>query len=45
MSEADERDAFERMVDRVLAYRPKSKRKKKRKTAKKKEPKKKGSSS
>jgi hypothetical protein len=31
MSEADERGAFERLVDRVLAYRPKSKRKKKRK--------------
>jgi ISXO2-like transposase domain len=28
---SDERDAFERLVDRVLAYRPKSKRKKKRK--------------
>jgi hypothetical protein len=31
MSEADERDAFERMVDRVLSYRPKKKRKRKRK--------------
>jgi len=31
MSESDERDAFERLVDRVLTYRPKSKRKKKRK--------------
>jgi hypothetical protein len=32
MSGSDERDAFERIVDRVLAYRPKSKRKKKSKT-------------
>jgi hypothetical protein len=31
MSKPDERDAFERMVDRVLAYRPKKKEKKKRK--------------
>jgi hypothetical protein len=37
MSESDERDAFERMVDRVLTYRPKKKPKKKRKIAKKKE--------
>jgi hypothetical protein len=29
MSGSDERDAFERMVDRVLAYRPKKTRKKK----------------
>ena len=43
MSEADERDAFERVVDRVLAYRPKTaaKRRKKRKAkAAKKKPKK-----
>jgi hypothetical protein len=31
MSQSDERDAFERLVDRVLNYRPKAKRKKKRK--------------
>ena len=31
MSESDEADVFERVVDRVLTYRPKSKRKKKRK--------------
>ncbi len=30
MSETDERDAFERLVDRVLAYRPKKKKKKSR---------------
>jgi len=38
VSESDGKDAFERMVERVLAYRPKSKRKKKatRKAAKKK---------
>ena len=29
MSEKADMDAFERMVERVLAYRPKSKRKKK----------------
>jgi hypothetical protein len=29
MSEGGEKDVFEAMVDRVLAYRPKSKRKKK----------------
>jgi hypothetical protein len=29
MSESGEKDVFERMVERVLAYRPKSKRKKK----------------
>lgn len=34
---ASEKDLFERVVDRVLAYRPKSKRKKRKlKTAKKK---------
>ena len=40
MSESGEKDVFERMVERVLAYRPKSKRKKKpkRKVAKKKKP-------
>ena len=31
MNERGEKDVFERMVERVLAYRPKSKRKKKRK--------------
>jgi hypothetical protein len=31
MSGGEQRDPFERMVDRVLSYRPKSKRKKKRK--------------
>jgi hypothetical protein len=31
MSGADERDAFERMVDRVLAYRPKKSEKKRKK--------------
>lgn len=38
MSEERERDLFERMVDRVLSYRPKSKRKKqkRKKQAKKK---------
>jgi hypothetical protein len=36
VSESGEKDVFERMVERVLAYRPKSKRKKKRKAAKKK---------
>jgi hypothetical protein len=29
MSESGEKDVFEAMVDRVLAYRPKNKRKKK----------------
>jgi len=29
VSESGEKDVFERMVERVLAYRPKSKRKKK----------------
>jgi len=40
VSEKADMDAFERMVERVLAYRPKSKRKKKpkRKVAKKKKP-------
>jgi hypothetical protein len=36
MSQSDERDAFERLVDRVLAYRPKKAKRKKRKVAKKK---------
>lgn len=31
MSESNEKELFERLVDKVLAYRPKSKRKKKRK--------------
>jgi hypothetical protein len=31
VSENDGKDVFERMVERVLAYRPKSRRKKKRK--------------
>jgi hypothetical protein len=36
VSEKSGMEAFERMVERVLAYRPKSKRKKKSKAAKKK---------
>jgi hypothetical protein len=32
---SDERDAFERIVDTVLAYRPKKKRKKQRRAKKK----------
>jgi hypothetical protein len=39
MSESGDNDVFERMVERVLSYRPKSKRKKKA-TKKKKKPKK-----
>ncbi|MGA2841608.1 MAG: hypothetical protein ABSG18_15795 [Steroidobacteraceae bacterium] len=39
MNERDERDAFERMVDRVLSYSPK-KRKKQKRTKKKAKPKK-----
>jgi hypothetical protein len=35
VSESDGKDVFERMVERVLAYRPKKKRKKKRKAKKK----------
>jgi hypothetical protein len=36
MNEKPDNDLFERMVDRVLSYRPKSKRKKKRKAKRKK---------
>jgi hypothetical protein len=41
MSESGEKDVFERMVERVLAYRPKSKRKPKKKRKAKKKAKKK----
>jgi hypothetical protein len=34
MSESDERDTFERMVDRVLTYRPKKAKRKKKRGAK-----------
>jgi hypothetical protein len=34
VSESGEKDVFERMVERVLAYRPKSKRKKKKRKGK-----------
>jgi hypothetical protein len=36
MSEERERDLFERMVDRVLSYKPRKKRKKQKRKAKKK---------